>query len=178
MLIGGGMRAKFVFYPIHADLAQPERRLTNWAVQARVSNGRAPPPRREDWNRPGVLSELLPFVQDTFAFARGLPDFPDPLALIQASGTFYEYPMCDRDPLPRWSHGRASLLRRRRASDVSGRQQRREPSGAGRGGAGAASVGRARPAGGAGRLRRGAPANDPRTSCSPTAAAAPSGSST
>ena len=37
-------------------------------------------------------------------------DFVDPLALIRASGTFYEYPMCDRDPLPRWSFGRATLL--------------------------------------------------------------------
>ena len=34
----------------------------------------------------------------------------DILALIQASGTFWEYPMCDRDPLPRWSHGRVTLL--------------------------------------------------------------------
>jgi 5-methylphenazine-1-carboxylate 1-monooxygenase len=37
-------------------------------------------------------------------------DFVDPLALIEASGTFYEYPLCDRDPLPRWSFGRATLL--------------------------------------------------------------------
>ena len=37
-------------------------------------------------------------------------DFVDPLALIRASGTFYEYPLCDREPLPRWSFGRATLL--------------------------------------------------------------------
>jgi len=37
-------------------------------------------------------------------------DFVDPLALVRASGAFYEYPMCDRDPLPRWSFGRATLL--------------------------------------------------------------------
>jgi 2-polyprenyl-6-methoxyphenol hydroxylase-like FAD-dependent oxidoreductase len=30
--------------------------------------------------------------------------------LIEASGDFWEYPMCDRDPLPRWSHGRVTLL--------------------------------------------------------------------
>jgi 5-methylphenazine-1-carboxylate 1-monooxygenase len=46
-----------------------------------------------------------PFVRDRFQL-----DFVDPLALIQASGTFYEYPLCDRDPLPRWSFGRATLL--------------------------------------------------------------------
>jgi 5-methylphenazine-1-carboxylate 1-monooxygenase len=30
--------------------------------------------------------------------------------LIEATGEFSEYPMCDRDPLPRWSHGRVTLL--------------------------------------------------------------------
>ena len=37
-------------------------------------------------------------------------DFVDPVALIEATGAFYEYPCCDRDPLPRWSFGRATLL--------------------------------------------------------------------
>jgi 5-methylphenazine-1-carboxylate 1-monooxygenase len=36
--------------------------------------------------------------------------FVDPVTLIEATGTFYEYPCCDRDPLPRWSFGRATLL--------------------------------------------------------------------
>ena len=34
----------------------------------------------------------------------------DPVALIEATETFYEYPNCDRDPLPRWSFGRVTLL--------------------------------------------------------------------
>ena len=105
MVISGGNAAKFVFYPIHADPARPESRLANWAVMARIADGSAPPPRREDWNRPGEMEELLPFVQDRFRLG-----FVDPLALIRASGTFYEYPCCDRDPLPRWSFGRATLL--------------------------------------------------------------------
>lgn len=108
MLIAGGMRAKFVLYPIHADPARPTTRLTNWVVQARIGSGADPPPRREDWSRPGVAADLLPFVQDNFHLGRlGLLD---PLDLIAASGTFYEYPMCDRDPLPRWSFGRITLL--------------------------------------------------------------------
>ena len=48
-----------------------------------------------------------------------------PHALIEATNEFWEYPMCDRDPLPRWSHGRITLLGGRRASDVSGRLERR-----------------------------------------------------
>ncbi len=105
MVISGGNAAKFVFYPIHADPARPDLRLTNWAVMARIADGSTPPPRREDWNRPGEMAELLPFVQDRFRLG-----FVDPLALIRASGTFYEYPCCDREPLPRWSFGRVTLL--------------------------------------------------------------------
>jgi 2-polyprenyl-6-methoxyphenol hydroxylase-like FAD-dependent oxidoreductase len=105
MVIAGGMGQKFVFYPIHADPAVPDRRLTNWAVMARFGDSTGLPPRHEDWNRPGRWDEMEPFVRDRFRL-----DFVDPLALIGASGAFYEYPMCDRDPLPRWSFGRATLL--------------------------------------------------------------------
>jgi 5-methylphenazine-1-carboxylate 1-monooxygenase len=31
-------------------------------------------------------------------------------ALVAATPTFYEYPMCDRDPLPGWSRERVTLL--------------------------------------------------------------------
>ena len=72
---------------------------------ARIGDGTGQPPRREDWNRAGEWDEVEPFVRDRFRL-----DFVDPLALIRATGTFYEYPMCDRDPLPRWSFGRATLL--------------------------------------------------------------------
>jgi 5-methylphenazine-1-carboxylate 1-monooxygenase len=34
----------------------------------------------------------------------------DAQALIGATPEFWEYPMCDRDPLPRWSFGRVTLL--------------------------------------------------------------------
>ena len=36
--------------------------------------------------------------------------YVDARALIEATNEFWEYPMCDRDPLPRWSHGRITLL--------------------------------------------------------------------
>jgi len=105
MVIAGGNAAKFIFYPIHADPARPDTRLTNWAVMARLGDGTKPPPRREDWNRPGQLDEVLPFIGDRFSLG-----FAEPVPLIEATGTFYEYPNCDRDPLPRWSFGRVTLL--------------------------------------------------------------------
>ena len=105
IVIAGGNAAKFVYYPIHADPARPDRRLTNWAIMAQIGDGLQPPPRREDWSRPGRLDEVLPFVRNTFDLG-----FVDPIALITATGTFFEFPCCDRDPLPRWSFGRATLL--------------------------------------------------------------------
>jgi len=105
MVIAGGNSAKFVVYPIHADPSRPRSRLTNWAVMARIADGSQPPPRREDWNRPGNVEEAMVFVRDRFRLG-----FVDPIKLIEATGTFYEYPCCDRDPLPRWSFGRVTLL--------------------------------------------------------------------
>lgn len=105
MIIAGGMRAKLVLYPIHNDPASPGLTLMNWAVAAKVGDGASPPPRREDWSRPGRLDELLPFVDGTFKVRE-----VDHVALIRQTHEFYEYPMCDRDPLPRWTHGRVTLL--------------------------------------------------------------------
>ena len=36
--------------------------------------------------------------------------FIDVDALIQATSEIFEYPMCDRDPLPWWTRGRVTLL--------------------------------------------------------------------
>jgi 2-polyprenyl-6-methoxyphenol hydroxylase-like FAD-dependent oxidoreductase len=66
MVIAGGNHAKLVYYPIHADPARPDRRRTNWAIMARIGDGSGPPPRREDWSRPGRLDEVLPFARATF----------------------------------------------------------------------------------------------------------------
>jgi 2-polyprenyl-6-methoxyphenol hydroxylase and related FAD-dependent oxidoreductases len=104
MAIAGGNFSKFVFYPIARDDGDA-RPLTNWAVMARTGENGASPPRKEDWSRRGVLAEALSFVRDRFRL-----DFADPAAIIEATTDFYEYPNCDRDPLPHWSFGRVTLL--------------------------------------------------------------------
>jgi 2-polyprenyl-6-methoxyphenol hydroxylase-like FAD-dependent oxidoreductase len=102
MVIAGGMAAKLVIYPI-GEGARTERPLTNWAVLVKIAEGGVPP-RKEDWSRPGRFEELMPHVQ------RFRIPYVDAKALIEATPEFWEYPMCDRDPLPRWSHGRVTLL--------------------------------------------------------------------
>jgi 2-polyprenyl-6-methoxyphenol hydroxylase-like FAD-dependent oxidoreductase len=105
MAIAGGNHAKFVFYPIGMDPDDPGTRLTNWAVMARSRQPQAGRPALGDWSRPGGLDTVLPFVRDRFRL-----DYVDPARIIRATGTFHEYPNCDRDPLPRWSFGRVTLL--------------------------------------------------------------------
>jgi 5-methylphenazine-1-carboxylate 1-monooxygenase len=102
MVIAGGMAAKLVIYPI-AEGSGPNHRLTNWAVLVKIAEPGVPP-RKEDWSRLGRLEELMPHVQ------RFRIPYVDAKALIEASPEFWEYPLCDRDPLPRWSHGRVTLL--------------------------------------------------------------------
>ena len=103
MIIAGGMEAKVVLYPI-AESDAGARRLTNWAVMARTGVADTPPPLRVDWSRPGRLDDVLPHVT---RFTIGEVDV---VGLIESTPVFWEYPVCDRDPLERWSYGRVTLL--------------------------------------------------------------------
>jgi len=103
MIIAGGLNAKAVIYPI-AEGSSPASRLTNWAVLVRIGDANSTPPRREDWSRLGKADELMPHVN---GFSVPQVDFA---ALVRATPEFWEYPCCDRDPLPYWSSGRVSLL--------------------------------------------------------------------
>ncbi len=103
MIVAGDMKEKLVLYPIGAG-ASAAMRLTNWVVCAQIGDASKPPPRREDWSRPGQLDEVLAHV------ARFRIPFLDVAALVRATPEFWEYPMCDRDPLPFWTQGRVTLM--------------------------------------------------------------------
>lgn len=100
MAVAGNRNDKFVVYPIK-DLPDG-RKLTNWIAERRVDPNQEW--KREDWNRPGRVEDF----ERTFADWR----FPwlDIPALIRSAQSVYEFPMVDRDPLPRWTHGRVTLL--------------------------------------------------------------------
>ena len=99
MFMAGHQDRKFVAYPI-AD-ADGGRRLINWIAELAVPDFR---PTRQDWNR----------AADRSAFAGAFADWHfgwvDVPALIDGCETVYEYPLTDRDPLPRWRSGRATLI--------------------------------------------------------------------
>jgi 5-methylphenazine-1-carboxylate 1-monooxygenase len=103
MVVAGGLAAKLVIYPI-AEGSRPDKKLTNWAVVGRVGDPSMPIPEKHDWSRPGRFEDLMPHLR------RFRIPYVDAKALIEATSEFWEYPMCDRDPLPRWSHGRITLL--------------------------------------------------------------------
>ncbi len=98
MVMIGYQDCKFVAYPISAPDADGFQQI-NW-----IAERPRPLAAREDWNR---LVDRETFAPD---FASWRYDWLDVPALIAGAEAVYEYPMVDRDPLPRWSHGRMTLL--------------------------------------------------------------------
>ena len=105
MIMAGHEFQKFVCYPISApedDGAGDGKATINFIAERKFAPDHAW--RREDWNRPGDPADFLPQFED-WVF-----DWLDVPALIRAADAVYEYPMVDRDPLPWWTRGRATLL--------------------------------------------------------------------
>ena len=102
MIMAGHADQKFVAYPICPDAAARGSSLINWVAELRVGGGQAPIPR--DWNRLADKERFAP------AFKNWRFDWLDVPALIDGAKVVYEFPMVDRNPVPRWSHGRVTLL--------------------------------------------------------------------
>ncbi len=105
MIIAGGMKAKLVLYPIFNSPERTDETLMNWVVCAKLGDGSAPIPAREDWSKAGTVQDVMKHVDGVF----DLPEV-DLEGLITATEQNYVYPMCDRDPLDRWTDGRVTLL--------------------------------------------------------------------
>lgn len=102
MIMAGHERQKFVCYPISNDAEAAGDQVINWIAEKKFAPDHEWS--REDWNRPGDPADFLPDFE-SWRF-----DWLDVPGLIRAARAVYEFPMVDRDPLPRWSHGRATLL--------------------------------------------------------------------
>lgn len=102
MVMAGNSRVKFVCYPISHAASRPGAQQVNFVAELRYDTTALE--EREDWNRPGHLQDFLPAFE-SFRF-----DWLDVPALIRAAPAVWVYPMIDRDPLPRWTHGPVTLL--------------------------------------------------------------------
>ena len=98
LVIAGWLEAgKMVAYPIRnfSDGTQ----LINWVAEIQSSRNV-----QQDWNLAGKLEDFYP------VFAERTHGWLDIAAMIRNADSILEYPMVDRDPLPRWTHGRVTLL--------------------------------------------------------------------
>jgi 2-polyprenyl-6-methoxyphenol hydroxylase-like FAD-dependent oxidoreductase len=96
--IGSLLTGKMVIYPIVDDVDGRGAQLVNWLceIQQDVTE-------RNDWNKPGRLEDFYP------RYAGWTFDWLDAAAMIRNADAILEYPMVDRDPLPRWTFGRVTL---------------------------------------------------------------------
>ena len=101
MIMAGHQDQKFVAYPISKRAFDEGGSLTNWIAELAVP-GVVPP--RSDWNR---RVPAATFRERFAAWNFGWLDVP---GLIDGADAIYEFPLVDRDPLERWTHGRTSLL--------------------------------------------------------------------
>jgi 2-polyprenyl-6-methoxyphenol hydroxylase-like FAD-dependent oxidoreductase len=103
MIIAGGTAAKLVIYPI-AKGGSPGTMLTNWAMCILTGEPGTPPPTLQGWSRRVDPAAVEPHV------ARFRVPHIDHAALVAATAECFKFPMCDRDPLPRWTDGQVTLL--------------------------------------------------------------------
>lgn len=97
--IGSIGTGKMVIYPIVDDVDGQGSQLINWVAEIQQ-----PGAAMNDWNRPGAPQDVLRWF-DAWRF-----DWLDVPALIRGAAQIFEYPMVDRDPVPRWTFGRVTLL--------------------------------------------------------------------
>lgn len=97
--IGSIDTGKMVIYPMEEGTDAQGLQLINWVAEVRD-----PQMRRNDWNQPGRMEDVLA------VFGGWHFDWLDVPALIRASHSILEYPMVDRDPVAQWSFGRVTLL--------------------------------------------------------------------
>lgn len=105
MIIAGGMGAKLVLYPIFNDAKHhPGETLMNWVVCAKVGDSSTPLPLRENWSKLATLDDVLPHAQGFHL------DELNVVEMIKSTPEFFVFPMCDRNPLEKWTDGRITLL--------------------------------------------------------------------
>ena len=95
----GARHSTMIIYPIRNDIDAASNQLVNWVAE--IERDVAVP---VDWNKPGRLEDFFPVYQDWHF------DWLDVAGMIRDADQILSYPMVDRDPLPRWTFGRITLM--------------------------------------------------------------------
>jgi 2-polyprenyl-6-methoxyphenol hydroxylase-like FAD-dependent oxidoreductase len=88
-----------VIYPIADNVDGQGNQLVNWVAELRRADAGM-----NDWNKPGRPEDVVPMFAD-WKF-----DWLDVPALIAGASQIFEYPMVDKDPVPRWTFGSVTFL--------------------------------------------------------------------
>ena len=97
--IGSIRTGKIVLYPIIDNYDRHGNQLINFTSEVPLF-GKP----KNDWNKPAKLESFLP-IYESWRF-----DWVDVPQLLTNSEVVLEYPMVDKDPIPRWTFGRVTLL--------------------------------------------------------------------
>jgi len=90
---------KMIIYPVRNQRDAQGRQLISWVGEFYTQKYK-----RRDWNRAGKLEDFIHVFED-WKF-----DWLDVPGMMRGAESILEYPMVDQEPLPRWSHGRVTLL--------------------------------------------------------------------
>lgn len=101
MFMAGHQDQKFVCYPISEPLRKQGRSLINWIAELRVPQAELP---TTDWNRE-VPSETF-----SGKFQNWKWNWIDIPQIIEGAKAIYEFPLVDKDPLPRWTFEHVTLM--------------------------------------------------------------------
>lgn len=97
--VGSIHTGKMVIYPIADNVDGQGNQLINWMAEIQREGESM-----NDWNRPGDLADFEAIFAD-WRF-----DWLDVPALIRGARQVLEYPMVDKDPVPRWTFGRVTFM--------------------------------------------------------------------
>ncbi|CAF1091215.1 unnamed protein product [Rotaria sordida] len=98
IFVGNPDDRNLIVYPVSEE-------LVNWAFTVRIEEpGIRPAPMTTDWHHLGHIEDVLPLLSDMKL------DFLDIPNLISSSIIVNQFHLTDRDPLPRWTYDRVTLI--------------------------------------------------------------------
>jgi 2-polyprenyl-6-methoxyphenol hydroxylase-like FAD-dependent oxidoreductase len=98
MRVGSILTGKMVIYPIIDSIDGDGNQLINWMAEIKQDTIG-----QNDWNKAGDLADFFDIYKD-WKF-----DWLDVAQMIRDADQILEYPMVDKDPIPRWTFGRVTL---------------------------------------------------------------------
>ncbi|ROW07401.1 hypothetical protein VMCG_03810 [Cytospora schulzeri] len=109
----GNADQRFIVYPITGPRGPEGKALVNWIAELRTRSKEdvardATPPVRSDWTARVEKSTFAPPFEKWVCGPGGLR--PGELIDLTPDDCVFEFPMCDREPVERWSFGRLTLL--------------------------------------------------------------------